>query len=722
MESFKKFLKYCASFRAKVGLISFVFLLIFSIILYKLINVQIINSAKYKIAARKQYEEKIKISPSRGLIYDRNMNVLVSNSLQYSFAVDPTMVTKPDSIANIFARVFKKDKSEYLNKLTNKNTSFVYLERKADVSILQGLDSADFDGLIVLKEPKRVYNYGRLAAQVLGYTNLEGAGLSGVEQSMESELAGKDGFVIMQRDGKGQYKPNMDIPKREPVNGNNVVLTLDINIQKFAEEELERGVKETDSKSGKVIVTNVKTGEILGMSSYPSYDPNNIQIADTVGFTNKAICDVYEPGSTFKVVTAAASLEEKLMDKMSLINTENGHYSLANNVTMEDEHKAATMTFQQALEQSSNIGFMKISMKLGPERFYKYARDFGFGISTGIELPGENRGILKRPIDFSPISLPYMSIGYEVLINAMQLTSAYSTVANNGVLLKPYIIKKETALDGKTIFENSPVEIRQVISQNTAKMLSTLMIGVVETGTATDAKIDGVKIAGKTGTAQRVVDGKHSSGSHTGSFVGFFPADNPQFLITVILDDPKGGSFYGGKVAAPVFKRIAEKIIGFSGNLNLNEPTFESKTKTSDIVNVNNNSILIPNLMNLKLEDAKDVLRDLKLNCEVIYPENSKSNNFLVVESQLPEPNSKVDINSKTTVKLVVKSKEVELKSVLLVPDVKGYSLRKAINVLSASGFDIDINGSGEVIDQMPKSGSSQLPNSKITLFCRQIN
>ena len=722
MESFKKFLNYCSSFRAKVGFISFVFLLIFTIILFKLINVQIINSAKYKIAARKQYEEKIKISPSRGLVYDRNMNVLISNSLQYSFAVDPTMVTKPDSIANMFARIFKKDRNEYLAKLTNKSTSFVYLERKADVANIQGLDSADFEGLIVLKEPKRVYNYGRLAAQVLGYTNVEGTGLSGVEQSMESELAGKDGFVIMQRDGKGQYKPNMDTPKKEPVNGNNIVLTLDINIQKFAEEELERGVKETNSHGGKVIVTNVKTGEILGMSSYPSFDPNSIQIADTAGFTNKVVCDVYEPGSTFKIVTAAASLEEKIVDKMSLINTEGGSYTLSSGGKITDEHGSSSMTFQKALEQSSNIGFAKIAGQLGPEKFYKYARDFGFGISTGIELPGENRGLLKRPIDFSTVSLSYMAMGYEVLINALQLSSAYSAIANNGVLLKPYIIKKETALDGKTIFENNPVEIRQIISQNTAKTLSTLMVGVVETGTATDAKIDGVKIAGKTGTAQRIVNGEYSSGSHTGSFVGFFPADNPQFLITVILDDPKGGQFYGGKVAAPVFKRIAEKIIGFSGNLNLTEPKFDNKATDMNVTNVSNNFTLIPNLVNLKLEDAKDILRDLKLNCEVVYPENSKSNIFLVVETQLPDANSKVDINAKTTVKLVVKNKEVELKSVLQVPDVKGYSLRKAINVLSASGFDIDINGSGEVIDQMPKSGSTQLPNSKITLVCKQIN
>jgi len=595
-----------------VSSISFVFFLIFLIVLYKLINVQIINSAKYKIAARKQYEEKIKISPARGLIYDRNMNVLVSNTLQYSFAADPNMIQQPDSIANMFARVFNKDRNEYLTKLTNRNTSFIYLERKIPVEKLQGLDTADFQGLIVLKEPKRIYNYGRLAAQILGYTNVEGIGLSGIELSMESELAGKEGFVIMQRDGKGQYKPNMDTPKKEPVNGNNIVLTLDINVQKFAEEELERGVRETKSTGGKVVVTNVKTGEVLGMSSYPSFDPNSIQIADTAGFSNKVITDVYEPGSTFKLVTAAASLEEKIVDKSSLINTEGGSYTTASGTTMKDEHGAASMTFQQAIEQSSNIGFMKISANLGGERFYKYARDFGFGISTGLELPGENRGVLKRPIDFSASSLQYMSIGYEVLINAMQISNAYSAIANNGMLMKSYIIKRETGLDGKTIFENSPVQIRQVISQNTSKTLAMLMTGVVETGTGKGAKIEGVKVAGKTGTAQRLVNGKYSSGSHTGSFVGFFPADNPQFQITVILDDPQGGQFYGGIVAAPIFKRIAERLIGFSGNLNLNEPQFINHLNDpNETITAINNLILIPNLVNLKLEDARDILNDL---------------------------------------------------------------------------------------------------------------
>lgn len=699
--------------------ISFVFFFIFLIVLYKLINVQIINSSKYKIAARKQYEEKIKISPARGLVYDRNMNVLVSNTLQYSFAVDPNMIQKPDSIANMFARVFNKDRNEYLAKLTNRNTSFVYLERKIEVSKLQGLDTVDFEGLIILKEPKRVYNYGKLAGQILGYTNVDGVGQSGIELSMESELAGKDGFVIMQRDGKGQYKPNMDTPKKEPVNGNNIVLTIDVNIQKFAEEELEKGVRETSSAGGKVVITNVKTGEILGMSSYPTFDPNNIQISDTAGFSNKVITDVYEPGSTFKIVTAAGSLEEKIVDKSSLINTEGGSYTLATDVTIKDEHGSSSMTFQQALEQSSNIGFMKISSSLGGERFYKYARDLGFGISTGVELPGENRGILKRPIDFSPISLSYMSIGYEVLINALQLSNAYSAIANNGVLMKSYIVKKETGLDGKSIFENYPVEIRQVISQNTAKTLATLMVGVVESGTAKDAKIEGVKIAGKTGTAQRLVNGKYSSGSHTGSFVGFFPAENPQFQITVILDDPKGGQFYGGLVAAPIFRKIAERIITFSGNLNLNEPQFENKINSNETVV--NNTVLIPNLVNMKLEDARDILKDLKLNCDIVYPESFKNNNF-VIESQYPEANSKVDINYKGAIKLVVKSKEQEIKNVNVVPDVKGYSLRKAINVLSENGFNVDINGSGEVIDQNPKSGSSQLPNSKITLFCKNVN
>lgn len=699
-------------------------MVIFVFILVKLVNVQILESEKYKIAARKQYENKIVLTPNRGIIYDRNMNVLVSNSFEYSFAADPFMVDKPETVAEIFAAVFGKSKEEYLTKLNQTNTSFVYLERRIDVSKVKGLDTLNLSGVIVLKEPKRVYNYGSLASQVLGFTNIENKGQSGIELSMESELAGKDGFVIMQRDGKGNNRPSPEFPRKDSENGNNIVLTLDINIQRFAEEELAEGVKNFNADGGKVIIQLVKSGEILAMCSNPTFDPNKISVSDTIGMKNAVISDIYEPGSTFKLVTAAASLEENIEDRNSIIATEN--INEVKGLKISDVHRSSSMTFQQAIEQSSNVGFSKIALKLGAERFYKYARDFGFGIYTGVELPGENKGILKRPIDYSGVSLPYMSIGYEVLVNAMQLSNAYSTIANNGMMMKSYILKKEVGTDNKVIIENKPIQMRQVISENTAKKLTSLLVGVVERGTGVDAKIEGVTVAGKTGTAQRLINGEYSSGSHNATFVGYFPAENPQILITVVLNNPKSGEYYGGKVAAPIFQKIATRIINFSGTTNIAIP---------DIVNVNysqdnhpesstdltEKNALMPNLINLKLEDAKEILKENNLNFEIIdmSPDDKENPLDRIVENQFPSANEKINDGDNLKVRLGVRKNIVSDDRFVNVPDVKNMSLRKAINVLLTEGFEININGSGKIIGQYPEAGTKQLPKSKIILYCK---
>ncbi|MEO8209989.1 MAG: penicillin-binding transpeptidase domain-containing protein [bacterium] len=711
--------------RRKINLLFLVFFAIFIVILLKLINVQIIDSEKYKIAARKQYENKIVLSPFRGLIYDRNMNVLVSNSYEYSFAADPNMVDKLEETAEIFAKIFGKSKEEYLSKLNSQNTSFVYLERRVDVSKVNGLDTANINGIIVLKEPKRIYNYGTLASQVLGFTNVDNKGQTGVELSMENELAGKEGFVIMQRDGRGNNRPSLEFPRKDCENGNNVVLTLDINIQRFAEEELAEGVKNFKADGGKVIVQSVKTGEILAMSSYPTFDPNNISISDTNGMKNSVVSDIYEPGSTFKIVTAAASLEEKIEDKNSIISTES--VSEIKGLNISDVHSSHSMTFQQVIEQSSNVGFSKISLKLGTERFYKYARDFGFGIYTGLELPGENKGMLKRPIDFSGFSLPYMSIGYEILVNAMQMSNAYASIANNGMMMKPYIIKKEFGTDGKIVFENKPTNVRQVVSENTAKNLTSLLVGVVERGTGVDAKVEGMSVAGKTGTAQRLINGAYSNSSHNSSFIGYFPSDNPQIIITVILNNPKSGEYYGGKVAAPIFQKIANRIINFTGTSNISTQDFvnvnysHDKNISETINDADEPKILIPNLINLRLEDAKDILLENGLSYEIVEvnPDEKNANVARIIESQYPLPNERVTMNDNSKVKLVVENNIIPDDRLIEVPSVINLSLRKAINVLLSGGFDVEINGSGKIIDQSPSSGTKQLPKSKIILYCK---
>ena len=711
-------------YNRRVNFFAIIFCLLFTAVVVKLFVIQIMESEKYKIAAKKQYETKIVLYPSRGLIFDRNMNLLVSNSYRVSLAVDPNMVEDPDKLADILAGKFHKDRKEYLDKITAENTSFIYLERKVDPENVGGLDTLEYPGLIVLNEPTRVYNYGYLGSQVLGFTNNENRGQMGIELSLNDKLAGKDGFMIMQKDGKGNTRPALNYPRKEPVKGNNVVLTIDINIQRIVEEELAKGVKEFQADGGKVVVLSTQTGEILGMSSFPTFDPNNITSADTVGMKNKVLSDIYEPGSTFKLITAAGSLEENLVDVSTIINTQGG-----GDLTVKDEHGASSMTFQQVLEQSSNVGMMKTARMLGPERIYKYARDFGIGIYTGVELPGENKGLLKRPVDFTGQTLEYMAIGYQVMINEMQLATAYGTIANNGMMMAPYIVKRELGLDGKVVFENKPTQVRQVVSQLTAQKINMLLYGAVQRGTGKVAQIEGVNVSGKTGTAQRLVNGSYSSASHNASFVGFFPSENPVILIAVVIDNPKSGQFYGGHVSAPIFKNIATRIIGYKGlsdysstqlinanyeKLNQDEYQFASLTE---------NEMYLPNLVNLREKDAIDILTEKGIQYELVkevtdMKTTDNTGYEFIVADQFPAANTLINLKAGEKIKIHVIRKKPGEKNLYKVPDVTNQSLRKAINTMVNAGFRVHISGSGKVVGQDPKPESQELYKTEVTLFC----
>jgi len=322
-----------------------------------------------------------------------------------------------------------------------------------------------------------------------------------------------------------------------------------------------------------------------------------------------------------------------------------------------------------------------------------------------------------------------MSIGYEVLVNSLQIANAYNTVANNGMMMKPYIVKKEMSNDSRTIFESRPTQIRQVISEKTAKSLTEMFVNVVENGTGTAARIEGLKIAGKTGTAQRLVDGKYSSNSHNGTFVGYFPSENPAFLILVILNNPKSGDYYGGKVAAPVFRNIANRIIGFKGTTDfsnsfyVNAGNFNQENQEIAMTETRQETTLIPNLVNLKYEDALEILNENNLKHEVIneVKENSASgsNIIKVIESQIPLAHERIIQDNEVKIKLTVKEIIVQNDRLLTVPDVTNFSLRKAINKLVSEGFDIFISGKGKIIGQTPTAGSRQLPGSKVILFCK---
>ncbi len=674
-----------------------VFALLFIVILYKLFTIQILDATRYQIAAKKQYESKISLKSSRGVIFDRKMNALVSNIVMYSFAADPNMVDNKDSVAQIFANIFKKDKSFYIDKLNSKNTSFVWLERRIDPKYEAQVKDISFSGVIKLNEPNRIFNYDKLTSQLVGYTNIDNNGLSGIELELNDMLSGKEGYVVMQKDGLGRKRPAVEYPRQEPVDGNNVILTVDMNIQKIAEEELLAGVTANNSTGGKVIVMNVKTGEILAMNSINLDGSSQDKIAE--------ITDLYEPGSTFKIITAAAALEESLLNKYDVINTYGGEY-----MNIKDSHKFSSLTFQQIIEQSSNIGTIQVANKLGKEKFYKYARDFGFGISTGLDLPGEVKGRLKKPIEFSPVSLNYMAIGYEVLVTALQMANAYACVANGGMMMKPFIIKKILAPDGTLLKEYQPVEIRNVITNNTAKSLTELFVGVVERGTGKDAKIENIKVAGKTGTSQKMVEGKYSKSKYTSSFIGYFPAENPQIVVAVIIDAPGAGEYYGGKVSAPIFKKIAERIINLTG---LHE--FSAPENNADMVLTSNlkqeNSSL--NLVNFDIGDAVKFLNDNELPFEV---EGPGKNAIVISQATITDEkgNKKLKLVSAGSTQDNKLLKENGLK----MPDLKGMSIRKCIKIMSALGIEYKLNGCGKVTAQVPEAGSQIGKNQQVIINC----
>jgi membrane peptidoglycan carboxypeptidase len=478
-----------------------------------------------------------------------------------------------------------------------------------------------------------------------------------------------------------------------------------MNIQKIVEEELSAGVNINNALGGKVVVMSVKTGEILAMNSV-SMDGDALEKISV-------ITDLYEPGSTFKLVTAAAALEEGFQSKADVINTYGGEY-----MKIKDAHKFASLTFQEVIEQSSNIGIIQVANHLGSERFYKYARDFGYGITTGIDLPGEMKRRLKRPVEFSPVSLNYMSIGYEVLVTALQMTNAYACVANGGMMMKPFIIKKILSSDGKLIKEFQPTEIRNVISKTTAKTLTELLVGVVERGTGVDARIDNIRIAGKTGTSQKLVDGEYSKSKYTSSFIGYFPAENPQIVVSVIIDAPGSGEYYGGKVAAPIFRNISQRIIDLTG---LHEYSANDYMATN--VNINNvqqsaveeeeNSL---NLVNFDINDAVKILRDKEIEFEI---DGLKKNAVVVGQKEF------IDEKGVRKIKLITSGGEFgsSLKeSALKMPELQGVSMRKCIKLLSALGIEYQINGYGKVMSQNPEPGTVLNKNQVIVINCGNPN
>jgi cell division protein FtsI (penicillin-binding protein 3) len=684
----------------KIGLLVF-----FAIVTVRLLQIQVLNAGRYREMARRQYEAKVPLPALRGIIVDRNGKTLVSNEMTVSFAADPQVIgNRGNAVAERFARAFGRPVRYYRDRLSAEGRRFVYLERRASARYARTLEASEKDGLVAIGEPRRLYHYERIGGQVIGFTDIDNNGLSGVELSLDQYLKGTNGYVVMQRDGKGQKKPSVDYPRVDPVNGYSVLLTIDVDYQTIAEEELARGIEKTHSDGGLVIMLDPSTGEVLAMANYPPVNPENLRHFTQEELRNKAITDLFEPGSVFKLVTASAALERKVVTTEQKFFAENGVWLAplpgGRPQRIEDTHPYGTLTFQQAIENSSNIVFAKVSEKVGAEALYTMARNYGFGVETGVDLPGEVNGALKKPVDWSGTTLRTMSYGYEVGVTPIQLATAYAALANNGVLMKPYIVQRVFGTSDEPIVESHPQIVRRIISPEIARQLVRCLEGVVERGTATAAKIQGVRVAGKTGTSRKFVDGKYETGNYTASFVGFFPAENPTIVCLVMLEHPKTGGYTGGVASAPIFREIALKTLALAGRVRST-----SRAPAAD----SGKGPVVPEMVNLTVAIAQQMLDARGLQCDI------RGRGALVIR-QTPPAGTKLAAGGRVT--LNTEETAALSPGYTVMPALRGMSMRRAINSLTSRRLEVSASGSGVVVSQSPPAGQKVKPGSRVVIRC----
>jgi cell division protein FtsI (penicillin-binding protein 3) len=530
-------------------------------VLARLGYLQLFRHSDYMARALRQQQRVIEITPKRGSIYDRKMHPLaMSTPVDSAFAV-PSEIADEQLAARLLSGVLGMPPEVLETKLGSSRT-FVWIARKLPPEKAEAVAALNLKGIYFQKENQRIYPKRDLASHVLGFVDLDEKGLGGIEHELDSQIRGKSEKIIVMADARQRW---FDGGEAQRERGANVVLTLDEKVQYIAERELASAIAKTRAIAGTVVVMNPNTGEILGLANWPKFNPNAANEAPAEARMNRAITALYEPGSTFKLITLAAAFDQEITRPEEIFDCENGAVYVAGH-RIRDHKPFGLLSVSDILAQSSDVGAIKIALRLGAPKFYDYLRVFGFGQLTGVDLPGESKGILRRLENWSAISIGSISMGQEVGVTPIQLISAVSTIANGGMHYKPHVISElrrgEQVLPAEGLL--APVEPRRVIRPETAATLRRLMEGVVLNGTGTRAHLHGWTAAGKTGSAQKIdpATGRYSPTQLIASFTGFAPINNPVVTILVSLDSPVG-EHEGGQVAAPVFKRIAEQVLAY---------------------------------------------------------------------------------------------------------------------------------------------------------------
>jgi cell division protein FtsI (penicillin-binding protein 3) len=708
----------------RLYLLGAVLLLWFFIICARLVYLQIFRYGDFEQRAQHQQQRTIEMSPKRGVIYDRSGRELaMSINVDSGFAV-PGEIPDLASTISLISRITKEDPREVLARC-KASRSFCWVARKADAETAARIKALNLRGIYFEREPKRFYPKRELAAQVLGYVGMDDEGLSGIEREFEKDLRGKPGRMLIQVDAR---RKNFSRVEKEPDPGQNVVLTIDEKIQYIAERELEVAMQQTHSLAGTVIVSNPHTGEILALANRPTFNPNLSRKITPEALKDRAVSDVYEPGSTFKLVTISAALEEKLTNPNELFDCQMGSIVVSGR-RIHDWKPFGVLSVSDVLAHSSDVGAIKIALRLGDERMYKYIRAFGFGQQTGIELPSETRGLTKPLNRWSKVSIGAISMGQEIGVSPVQLAAMVSTIANDGVWVAPRILAARTEPRGTPqMVAFQPGVQRRVLSPLVAAQMKQMMEGVVLHGTGRKAILEGYTSAGKSGTAQKIdpATGTYSRTKYIASFAGFAPVNNPALTIAVILDSPVGGH-HGGEVAAPVFNRIAQ-------------PALEYLHTAHDIELPASRQLLLAarKVKNEDLEESSpdhlgDTLEVVENTPQETMPasEPSKPTPAIAAASVIPaglkEPLPTSSASSAAQPSIARTSQQSEEKpsgTVVLdveqggiaVPSFIGKSVRSALEAAQDAGLELDAVGSGIAHDQTPAPGEHLPAGGHVTV------
>jgi len=692
----------------------------FAAICIRLVWLQVADYGDFTQRAARQQQRSVEVSSVRGNIYDRKGNELAMTvSVDSVFAV-PSEVPDVHSAAQVLGRVLKADSTEIENHM-RASRAFAWVARKVDSATSSRVRSLNLKGIYFQKEAKRFYPKRDLAAQVLGYVGLDDEGLGGVEREFEAKLKGKPGKMLITMDNKRRWLGRVE---KNPDPGENVVLTIDEKIQYIAERELEKAMQDTQAEAGTVIVEDPRTGEVLALASRPTFDPNALNKANPLALKNRAVSDIYEPGSTFKIVTLAAALEEKITTPDEVVDCQMGSIVL-NGLKIHDHKAYGALTVTQVLENSSDVGAIKIALRLGEERFDRYIRLFGFGSQTRIELPGETRGLTKPVSRWSKVSIGAISMGQEIGVSPVQLVSLVSTIANDGVYVPPRIIAGTTPpRSTPQLIAFHPAVGRRVLSTITAAQMKRMMEGVVLRGTGTRSILDGYSSAGKTGTAQKIdANGRYSHRQHIASFGGFAPVNNPAVTVLVVLDSPAGGypRDGGGIAAAPVFARIAQQVLAYMNvphDVDVQDPRrlyLRAHAKEGDVS-----------------EGAPDYIASQQDQMDASPvtppPQNAELKMAAAPSKSTPQsaPPPKTDLSAvpATVQQAGLKASEqpsrgtvvLDVGGGVIVPDFHGKPLRSALEAAESAGIELEVSGSGVGQAQTPLAGARIPPGGHVSV------